>query len=73
LRVRSAVGSYVSPLEYARIHARLGEREQTFSLFGSAFDDRAAGLVFLNVDPAWDRVRDDPRFLKAVHTVGLPA
>jgi tetratricopeptide (TPR) repeat protein len=70
---RLADGAYTSPLDFARAFARLGERERAFGYFASAFEDRSAGLVFLNVDRAWDSVRDDPRFRSAVRRVGLPA
>jgi serine/threonine protein kinase/tetratricopeptide (TPR) repeat protein len=64
--------AYVSPLDFARAHARLGNREEAFSYFERAFADRAPGLVFLKVDTAWDLIRDDPRFAAAVRRVGLP-
>jgi TolB-like protein len=63
---------YVSPLDFARAHAQLGEKEQTFKYIDAAFADRSPGLVFLKVDPAWDRVRDDPRFAEAIRRVRLP-
>jgi serine/threonine-protein kinase len=71
LRAR-ATTAYVSPLDFARAHAQLGNREPAFSYFDAAFADRAPGLVFLKVDRAWDPVRDDPRFADAVRRVGLP-
>jgi hypothetical protein len=64
-------GLYVSPLDLARAHARLGEKERAFSYFDASFDERAAALVFLNVDRAWDDIRGDPRFGAAVRRVGL--
>jgi len=64
--------AYVSPLDIARAHAILGNRDDAFSYIDKAFDDRAPGLVFLKVAPAWDGIRDDPRFLAAVRRVGLP-
>ena len=71
LRARAAT-AYVSPLDFARAHARLGNREEAFGYFDAAFADRAPGLVFLEVDSAWDNIRDDPRFAGAVRRVGLP-
>jgi tetratricopeptide (TPR) repeat protein len=71
LETRTATG-YASPLDFARACAQLGEKDRAFSYFPAAFEDRAPGLVFLKVDHAWDAVRDDPRFLAAVHRVGLP-
>ena len=73
LRARARVATaYVSPLDFARAHARLGNREEAFSYFDAAFADRAPGLVFLKVDTSWDQIRDDPRFAAAVRRVGLP-
>jgi eukaryotic-like serine/threonine-protein kinase len=64
--------AYVSPLDFARAHAQLGERDLAFRYLDAAFADRSPGLVFLKVDPAWDAIRDDPRFAVAVGRVGLP-
>ena len=63
---------YVSPLDFARAYAQLGESDLTFKYIEAAFVDRSPGLVFLKVDRAWDRVRADPRFAEAVRKVGLP-
>ncbi len=71
LRARAETG-YVSPLDFARAHAQLGNTEQAFGYFDAAFADRATGLVFLKVDKAWDPIRNDSRFADAVRRVGLP-
>jgi serine/threonine protein kinase/tetratricopeptide (TPR) repeat protein len=63
---------YVSPLDFARAYAQLGNREQAFKYLADSFVDRSPGLVFLKVDRAWDLVRSDPRFATAVRQVGLP-
>ena len=64
---------YASPLDFARVYAQLGDKEQAFRYMNEAFDDRSPALVFLNVDQAWDTMRSDPKFLEAVRKVGLPA
>jgi tetratricopeptide (TPR) repeat protein len=71
LHDRASAGLYVSPLDLARAYASLGEQERAFSYLDASFDERAAGLVFLNVDRAWDDIRGDPRFGAAVRRVGL--
>ena len=73
LQARAAAQTYVSPLDFARVHARLGERDRALEFLAASFNDRAAGLVFLQVDPAWDGLRNDSRFQKAVWRVGFPA
>lgn len=71
LKERQAT-SYVSPLDFARVYAQLGEKELAFQYLDAAFADRSPGLVFLKVDPVWESVRADPRFGRAVQRVGLP-
>jgi hypothetical protein len=63
---------YVSPLDLARLSTQVGEREKAFASLEAAFAERSAGLVFLKVEQAWDRVRDDPRFASLVRRVGIP-
>ena len=63
---------YVSPLDFARLEAQIGEREAAFTHLEAAFADRTPGLLFLKVDHAWDRVRDDARFAALVRRVGIP-
>ncbi|HUP47970.1 MAG TPA: protein kinase [Thermoanaerobaculia bacterium] len=63
---------YVSPLDFARAHAQLGHADEAFRHLDAAFVDRSPGLVFLNVDRAWDSIRNDSRFQAAVARVGLP-
>jgi tetratricopeptide (TPR) repeat protein len=72
LRARAGRGAYVSPLDRARLYARLGDKEHAFESLTASFEERAAGLVFLRVDPSWESLRDDPRFRDAVRRVGLP-
>jgi serine/threonine-protein kinase len=63
---------YVSPLDVARLAAQSGDRDRAFASLEAATAERSAGLVFLKVDRAWDRIRDDPRFAALVKRVGIP-
>ena len=56
----------------SRAHARLGHRDQAFQYISEAFEEGSPGLTMLNLDPAWELVRSDPRFAEAVKRVGLP-
>jgi len=69
---RKAAFRYVSPYDLGRLYARLGDHEQAFKYLDDAFIDRAPGLVLLNIDQAWDPVRNDSRFLDAIGKAGLP-
>jgi TolB-like protein len=72
LERRLAGRGYASPLDFARAYAQLDDKERAFGYLMAAFDDHAPGLVFLNVDRAWDSIRGDARFRAAVERVGLP-
>jgi tetratricopeptide (TPR) repeat protein len=73
LRGREAEGRYVSPLDFSRAYAQIGDATRAFGYFPAAFAERSPGLVFLNVDHVWDDVRDEPVFREAVRRVGLAA
>jgi serine/threonine-protein kinase len=65
--------SYVSPAELAVLYAALGEREQAFKSLEKGFAARDLQLQFLGIDPAFDSLRDDPRFADLMRRVGLPS
>jgi serine/threonine-protein kinase len=65
-------GDYVSPLDFARTYARLGDHDRALAHLADALADRTPGLVFLNADHVWDAFRSDPMFQSIVRRVGLP-
>jgi DNA-binding winged helix-turn-helix (wHTH) protein/TolB-like protein/Flp pilus assembly protein TadD len=60
--MKKSTTAYVSPLDIAEAHARLGDRDEAFAWLRKAVDDRAPGLVWLAVEPRWDGYRAEPRF-----------
>jgi len=64
--------TYVQPMWIAVIHLGLGEKDQAFDWIEKAYEDRSAWLVYLKVDPLFDTVRADPRFVDLLRRVGLP-
>ncbi|HEU4890888.1 MAG TPA: protein kinase [Vicinamibacterales bacterium] len=71
--VRRARQAYASPVDFARAYAQLGDKERAFEYLDQALAERSPGLVFLNVDRAWESIRSDSRFVAAVRHVGLPS
>ncbi len=55
----------------ARQCALLGEKEQAFEYLNKAVEKRQGQMTMLNVEPAFDNLRDDPRFDELVKRVGL--
>jgi len=70
---RRARKAYASPIDFARAYAQLGENDRAFEYLDQALAERSPGMVFLNVDRAWEAVRSDRRFAAAVTHVGLPS
>jgi hypothetical protein len=64
--------TYVQPTWVAVIHIGLGEKDQAFDWLQKALQDRSAWLVYLKVDPFFDPLRSDPRFIDLIRKVGLP-
>jgi TolB-like protein len=68
-----ATRRYISPFAFAHLHAQIGNRGQALAKLEQALKDGGhAGLMLLKVDPAWDSVRDDPRFEDVVRRLGIP-
>lgn len=70
LRERSQQ-TYVQPTWVAVIYIGLGEKNQGFNWLQKAYEDRSSWLVYLQVDPLFDSVRSDPRFIALLRRVGL--
>ena len=66
-----AATRYVSPFEYVAVHFALGDVNKGFSWLAKACDDRCFELLALKVDPRFDSLRDETRFIAATGRVGL--
>jgi TolB-like protein/Flp pilus assembly protein TadD len=62
---------YVSPLEFAWIQFALGDVDLGFKWLAKATDHRAFDLISIKVDPRFDALRDDPRFVAIAKRVGV--
>lgn len=62
---------YVSSYNLAIIHHGLGDRDQALQQLESAHRDRDARMIILKVDPKWDDLRSDPRFVDLMEKTGF--
>ncbi|HKC66171.1 MAG TPA: hypothetical protein VKB86_21175, partial [Pyrinomonadaceae bacterium] len=62
---------YVSPYHLAVVYAGLGEHEKALDNLEKAADERFNWLVFIKVEPIFESLRSEPRFLALVHRIGL--
>jgi TolB-like protein/DNA-binding winged helix-turn-helix (wHTH) protein/Tfp pilus assembly protein PilF len=61
-----------APFRIAMVHMALGETDRAFEGFEKAIEARDWQMALLNVEPAFDGLRSDPRFAALVERVGLP-
>ena len=61
----------MSPLDLASVYAALNQPDRALSLLERAVRESANRIVFLNVDPAYDTLRGDPRFARILRSVNL--
>lgn len=53
---------YVSPYYIALIHAGMGEKLKAIEWLEKAFAEHDVWMIWLNREPRWDPLRNDPRF-----------
>lgn len=63
--------SYVSSFYIASIYAGLGDNDQAIKWLNRAYDEKSDYLVYLNVMPLLDSLREEPGFKELVRRVGL--
>jgi serine/threonine-protein kinase len=67
----SGKGSYVSPYWMAALYTTLGEKDQALNALHKEYEDRNATLPYLKIDPLFDGLRAEPRFIALLKKVGL--
>ena len=67
-----ATEKYVSPAELAILYTALGDKEKAFDSLEKAYNEHDVQLTLLRVDPAYDPLRDDPRFKPMLKRLNLP-
>lgn len=67
----TARGGRTEPSTLANIYARLGDKEKAFFWLEKVFADRDAVVLQFKVEPAFDPLRDDPRYAALLHKIGL--
>jgi serine/threonine protein kinase/predicted Zn-dependent protease len=75
LRVLNGVvarGAAFDPQGVAMAYFALGDKDRGFEWLTKAFDQRAGYVPWARVNPAFDAIRDDPRFTTLVARLMLP-
>jgi TolB-like protein/DNA-binding winged helix-turn-helix (wHTH) protein len=58
--------------EHAELYAELGNADMAMHYLEQGYREHTIELVRLQVNPAYDDIRTDPRFKDLVHRIGLP-
>jgi TolB-like protein/Flp pilus assembly protein TadD len=62
----------VSPYFVAWAQARIGEKEEVLRLLEQALEERWGQMIYLRMNPVWDRFRDEPRFQEIIRRLNFP-
>ncbi|HKP13572.1 MAG TPA: protein kinase [Blastocatellia bacterium] len=62
---------YVAPYPIATIYAAMGDNDRAMAYLEKVFDEHSYYVVWLNLDPVFDRLRSDPRFQDLLRRIGI--
>jgi tetratricopeptide (TPR) repeat protein len=62
---------YVPSYTLAQLYTALGEKEKALDLLEISFTNRDALMAFLKVEPKWDPLRSEPRFIELLKRMNL--
>ncbi len=62
---------YVPPYYLGKIYATLGDKDLAFVWLEKAYDERSAEFIELKVEPVFDSLRSDVRFVNLLQRVGF--
>src|SRR4030095_6271654 len=64
--LQSSTETYVPPYNIALLYNAVGEPEKALDYLEKGFSERDVRMVFLKVEPHWDTLRSEPRFLDLI-------
>jgi TolB-like protein/class 3 adenylate cyclase/Flp pilus assembly protein TadD len=62
---------YIPPSNVGLVYNALGNESEALSALEKACDERDPRVTLLKVDPRWDSLRDNPRFVAILKRIGL--
>jgi DNA-binding winged helix-turn-helix (wHTH) protein/tetratricopeptide (TPR) repeat protein len=69
--VKDAEERYISSAEIGAVYAALGDEANCLTWLMKAVQEKASALIYLNVDPVFDRMHANPGFQAIVKQIGL--
>ena len=71
LREKARRGEFVPAMDFVRLHVRLGDKQQAFAWLEKAYEERTRLIFTIKVDPLFDNLRADPRFVDLLRRLNL--
>jgi eukaryotic-like serine/threonine-protein kinase len=62
---------HISSFHLGLIYTGLGDKDRAFEMLNKAYYERSERLSWINVDPRFDRLRTDRRFIDLLQRIGL--
>jgi serine/threonine protein kinase len=72
LKVKRSETKFVTPWQIATSYTRAGMKDEALKWFDKAYEAHDGNMPYLNCDPIFDFLRDDPRFQNLINKMGLP-
>ena len=71
-KLKESLGGYVSPVDLALQYAILRDHENAIAYLEKGFEEHSPLLLWIQCDPAYDFLHDDPRYRSLIQRIGLP-
>jgi len=69
--INQSKSAHVSPATFTHIYFALGENDRGFEWLDKAYQERGDWMTYLKVDPFFDNIRSDPRFIELLKKMNL--
>jgi serine/threonine-protein kinase len=71
MQEQSEQGLYVTPYQIGTLYTRAGEEERALDFLEQAYEAQDPNVPHLSIDPIFDFMRENPRFVALIERLGL--
>jgi len=64
--------TFVTPWQIATLYTRAGMKDESLNWFEKAYEEHSSNMVYINVDPLFDILRNEDRFKQLIHLMNFP-
>jgi hypothetical protein len=61
----------VDPYNFAHLYIKLGQKDEAFVWLEKTLEAGHPGAIHFKIEPAYDFLRDDPRYAELIRKIGL--